>query len=313
MSKRPRPQVGDYTVGWICALPVELAAAEEMLDDIHDKLPQDVDDTNLYTLGRIGEHNVVIASLPAGHMGTNPAATLATNMKAKFRSVRIGLMVGIGGGVPNNESDVRLGDVVISQPQNQHGGVVQYDFGKTEEGGRSKRTGFLNSPPPFLLSALAKLRADHYRNPANVTRHLSIFDKLPSFSRKQAGLDVLFRSVYKHIGGIDCSGCSTEDVVQRSVRESQEPEIHYGTIASGNQVMKDGVTRDRLCAELGGVLTGYGYVLRRSRGDRGLVADPALYLFFESPLPTYYSHKKCSASPGRPGRPLPGHRKLLTL
>lgn len=97
MSKRPRPQVSDYTVGWICALPVELAAAEEMLDDVHDRLPQDVDDTNLYTLGRIGAHNVVIASLPAGQMGTNPAAALATNMKAKFRSVKIGIMVGIGG------------------------------------------------------------------------------------------------------------------------------------------------------------------------------------------------------------------------
>ncbi|KAF2189136.1 hypothetical protein K469DRAFT_502111, partial [Zopfia rhizophila CBS 207.26] len=34
----------------------------------------------------------------------------------------------------------------------------------------------------------------------------------------------------------------------------EEVTIHYGTIASGNQVMKDGVTRDRLNAELGGVL-----------------------------------------------------------
>jgi hypothetical protein len=30
--------------------------------------------------------------------------------------------------------------------------------------------------------------------------------------------------------------------------------VHYGTIASGNQVMKDGVTRDRLRSELGGIL-----------------------------------------------------------
>jgi nucleoside phosphorylase len=30
--------------------------------------------------------------------------------------------------------------------------------------------------------------------------------------------------------------------------------IHYGTIASGNQVIKDGISRDRLSAELGGVL-----------------------------------------------------------
>jgi nucleoside phosphorylase len=39
-------------------------------------------------------------------------------------------------------------------------------------------------------------------------------------------------------------------------REPRSPEImvHYGTIASGNQDMRDGVERDRVSAELGGVL-----------------------------------------------------------
>jgi nucleoside phosphorylase len=40
----------------------------------------------------------------------------------------------------------------------------------------------------------------------------------------------------------------------RTTREIQEVVVHYGTIASGNQVIKDGVTRDRLSLELGGVL-----------------------------------------------------------
>jgi nucleoside phosphorylase len=35
---------------------------------------------------------------------------------------------------------------------------------------------------------------------------------------------------------------------------NQEIVVHYGTIASGNQVMKDGVFRGRLSLELGGVL-----------------------------------------------------------
>ena len=30
--------------------------------------------------------------------------------------------------------------------------------------------------------------------------------------------------------------------------------VHYGTIASGNQVKRDGITRDRVSSELGGVL-----------------------------------------------------------
>jgi hypothetical protein len=51
----------DYTVGWVCALPVELAVAEEMLDEEHDTPEYDAHDTNIYTCGRISEHNVVIA------------------------------------------------------------------------------------------------------------------------------------------------------------------------------------------------------------------------------------------------------------
>ena len=86
----------------------------------HRSLPQDPSDTNIYTLGCMGEHNVVVACLPAGQTGNNSAAAVAVQMKSKFISIRFGLMVGIGGGVPSDEADVRLGDVVISQPYVQH-------------------------------------------------------------------------------------------------------------------------------------------------------------------------------------------------
>src|SRR5271170_8055176 len=61
-----RLRVQDYTVGLVCALPIELAAVTKMLDEEHHDLPRDDNDTNLYTLGHIGKHNVVIACLPAG-------------------------------------------------------------------------------------------------------------------------------------------------------------------------------------------------------------------------------------------------------
>src|SRR5215469_18619759 len=94
----------EYSVGWVCALPIELTAAQLMLDDGHEHLEQESHDTNVYTLGRIGEHNVVIACLPAGQTGNNSAAAVAVRMKLKFTSIRFGLMVGIGGGVPSKES-----------------------------------------------------------------------------------------------------------------------------------------------------------------------------------------------------------------
>jgi nucleoside phosphorylase len=119
--KRPALPAEAYTVGWICAIPIELAAAKEMLDEEHQALPQTANDTSLYTHGCIGEHNVVVACLPAGRMGTNSAATVVAQLKSHFVSVRFGLMVGIGGGVPSSEADIRLGDVVVSQPHMQHG------------------------------------------------------------------------------------------------------------------------------------------------------------------------------------------------
>jgi nucleoside phosphorylase len=243
----------DYTVGWVCALPIELAAAQEMLDEEHQGLPQDADDSNIYTLGRMGGHNVVIACLPAGQIGNHSAASVAVQMKLTFNAIRFGLMVGIGGGVPSAEHDVRLGDVIVSQPFKEHGGVVQYDFGKTTPG-KFIRTGFLNAPPTILLNAVASLRAKHIRQKASLMSHLSKLSSLPDFTRDTTGLDVLFEATYRHVGGAQCEQCNKDWVVKRPPRDLQDIVVHYGTIASGNQVMRDAMVRDRVSLELGGVL-----------------------------------------------------------
>ena len=253
MAKRRRLHREDYAMEWVCALPIELAAAQEMLDDEHEDLDQDANDTNIYTLGRIGEHNVVIACLPAGQPGTNSDAAVAGQLKSAFPSIRLGLMVGVGGGVPNNKADIRLGDVVVSQPYAEHGGVVQYDFGKATQDG-FKRTGFLNTPPTILLNAVTNLRANHIRGRSRLLEYASKLDKLSTFSRDKAGPDVLFEADYNHIGGDTCNRCSKEKVRKRPLHDSGEIAIHYGTIASGNLVMRDGATRDEVSKKLGRVL-----------------------------------------------------------
>jgi len=224
-----------------------------MLDEKYEDFDHDANDTNIYTLGRISEHNVVIACLPEGQTGTNSAAAVAVQMKSAFTSVRFGLMVGIGGGVPSAEEDIRLGDVVVSRPHKVHGGVVQYDFGKATPSG-FERTGFLNTPPTILLNVVAKLRANHLRGKSTLLEYASKLHSLPTFTREDAGPDVLFEGDYNHVGGAACEQCSKGRVVERQSRGNQEIVIHYGTIASGNQVMRDAAERDRVSAELGGVL-----------------------------------------------------------
>lgn len=83
-----RLQRDDFTVGWVCALPIELPAAQVMLNERHEDLPQSGDDANMYTLGRIGDHNVVLACLPAGQTGTISAAAVAMQMKSTFHAIR---------------------------------------------------------------------------------------------------------------------------------------------------------------------------------------------------------------------------------
>lgn len=136
-----------YTVGWI-------AAATALLDQRHgapDGFVQHCSDKNSYTWGRMGEHNVVIASLPAGVYGTTSAATTASNLLASLPQIRIGLLVGIGGGIaqPAKGQDIRLGDVAVGQPDGVFGGVMQYDLGKAKTSGPTSRalaTATLASP-----------------------------------------------------------------------------------------------------------------------------------------------------------------------
>lgn len=153
---------GQYTVGWICAIHTEYVAAKAMLDEEHGR-PQVLapNDTNSYTLGRVGAHNVVISALPDGEYGVGAAAIVAVNLVRTFQNVRVGFMVGIGGGVPSREHDIRLGDVVVGTPGSGYPGVFQYDFGKAVQGKGFQHTSCMNLPPKTVRAAINDIRADY--------------------------------------------------------------------------------------------------------------------------------------------------------
>ncbi|CAI0650516.1 unnamed protein product, partial [Colletotrichum noveboracense] len=255
----PTTTSDEYTVGWVCALPLEMAAAKGMLDQIHPDLPQqNPADHNNYILGEIQGHNVVIACLPAGTYGTTTAATVAKDLLRTFKSIRFGLLVGVGGGAPSRTHDIRLGDVVVSQPTGISGGAIQYDRGKTVQDGEFQRTGSLNSPPQVLLTALGRLQAEHMTEDSKIPQYLAeLVQKSPKRMKKRFSYhgpsnDCLFQAEYEHIGQDPaCDHCDQAHTVQWDARDDTEPLVHYGIIASGNQVIKHGKTRDRLARELG--------------------------------------------------------------
>jgi nucleoside phosphorylase len=241
-----------YTVGWICAIPVELEAAIAMLDSTHERLKyQPHYDTNHYHLGSIGDHMVVITCLPL--VGKVPAATTASYMHATFPYLRFRLMVGIGGAIPSAELDIRLGDIAVSKPSEKHGGVIEYDFGRWEVGG-FRSIGSMNRPPTLLLNVIPTMIS---------RRQLSkevFLDICKTFKNQEepdetwlypgAENDVLFQADYSHIGDREstCAACHGDKAkyVDRKSRPHEWPMIHYGTIASGDSVIKNTRIRDWL-------------------------------------------------------------------
>ncbi|PGH14217.1 hypothetical protein AJ79_03190 [Helicocarpus griseus UAMH5409] len=244
----PAFPIFNYSVGIVCALPKELFAVRVLFDETHqiESLGVPQEDTNHYVVGRICNHNVVALCLPSGTYGTNAAATAVTHLRQTFSKLQFCLLVGIGGGVPLSKNDIRLGDVVISRPTRTHGGVIQYDSGKTCDGDQFGRTGSLQAPPWFLMTAISSLESDPER-PAEPLREY--LDRIGSrdllYKSPGSAQDQLFEATYLHPEGQEtCSQCDKSRTVARPERPSNEPRIHYGLIASGNQVMKNAKLRD---------------------------------------------------------------------
>src|SRR4051794_18008423 len=129
-AQYPRPADRTaFEIAIICALRIESdaveAAFEEFWEDDGHRYDKAPGDPNSYTLGRIGYHNVVLAYMPG--MGKASSAAVAASFRASFPNIRLGLVVGVCGGVPQptvQDEEIFLGDVIIST------GVVQFDFGR---------------------------------------------------------------------------------------------------------------------------------------------------------------------------------------
>ncbi|KAL4804601.1 hypothetical protein BDV18DRAFT_161696 [Aspergillus unguis] len=244
----------DYTVAWVCALPIEAAAARAMLDKIHTR-PRWSTGPNAYEFGEINGHYVVIVLLPAGVYGTVAAAHVLSDMLSTFSRLRFALMVGIGGGVPSEQNDIRLGDVVVSKPGVKHSGVIQYAYGKAVQGGQFEQTGTLNKPPQILLTHINQLQAKHMGGKDVLQIVQQVLEKDPDTERSfspRYDTDYLFQASYHHASkNNDCGECDHQQLVNRDARDTRAPQVHYGLIASADNVMKDSETRDRLAREHG--------------------------------------------------------------
>ena len=249
----------DYAVGWICALPIEVAAAKATLDRVHDNLPPDrnSNDNINYILGSLQGHNVVVAYPNSGAYGKTSVADVATQLHASYTSVQFNLMVGIAGGVPDTKEDIRLGDVVVSKSTAGWPGVVQYDVNRERAEDQFVRGRALDQPTPLLLTAMGKSEIAAIFDESKMPWYISeIVQKDPiTFAHPGPEQDVLFEPNYDHATieseESGCSHCDPDRIRSRQPREVQNPIVHYGLIASSHHLMRHGATRDKFAHKHG--------------------------------------------------------------
>ena len=274
----------DFKIAIICAKQEESDAVEGLFDefwkDYIEGIPEE--DPTSYTMGRIGNHPVVLAFM--GRMGKKRAASLATSLNFSFPGIKLSLVVGICGGVPTITRDgenieVLLGDIIISTL------VVQYDSGYQMPNDffmRNTLESNLGPPNDQIQSFLAKMQGMKGRKELkDRTYHFlnELLEKEDFKAWKYPGADKdrLYEPDYRHkhqdasfcntcarctnkdheicesarSSSCDELGCNPNNLVPRNRLKVQKPQllIHFGRVASGDTVMKSGHHRDKIASE----------------------------------------------------------------
>ncbi|KJZ75140.1 hypothetical protein HIM_05626 [Hirsutella minnesotensis 3608] len=197
----------EFEVAIICALSLEYDAVihlfDEFWDEHDDHYGKSPGDLNIYTTGRVGRHNVVLALLP--QMGKAHAAGAAASMRSSYCNVKIALLVGVCGAVPRSQNvEILLGDVIISKT------VVQYDFGRRYPDrfiGKNTALDSLSRPNKRVRNLLAVLETDRGRD--RLEAHAAYFLQQLQAKAADSGRparygypgmakDELFESSYRH-------------------------------------------------------------------------------------------------------------------
>ncbi|EDN10995.1 predicted protein [Histoplasma mississippiense (nom. inval.)] len=183
----------------------------------------------------------------------------------------MGVQPKMGGGVPSYgppgaKSEIVLGDVVVSVPFRDYGGVVRYDFGAWIERGHLEMRGHINGPSPRLLETVKLLKEHHQAHGrANLPLYIQEMrtridrDERDKFEDPGALKDNLFVG-YDHPERFQDQPCEGHcDPRQSKNRESRgneasrpvdTPKIQYGNIASSNQLQISECMRENLQKKL---------------------------------------------------------------
>ncbi|CRL25265.1 Nucleoside phosphorylase [Penicillium camemberti] len=280
---RPRDLHG-FEIAIFCALRLEADAMIALFDDIWEQEGQykkGTGDTNTYTFGRIHEHPVVLVHMP--RMGKASASSVAASLRSSFPYIRVGFLVGICGGVPFSgcgKQEIILGDVLISTH------IVPFDFGRLYPHTFLRKNSLLDNlgrPSPEIGGFLSKLQGQAAQTGVKDSMRADLtLSEYPG-----TGKDKLFEAgyIHKHADttmrtvcaqcthskddvcaealNSSCAdlGCDLSRLVPRARIQTMNmkgysassycPAIHFGGLASGDQVIKSAFHRDHIAKQEG--------------------------------------------------------------
>ncbi|KAK6329983.1 hypothetical protein TWF718_003410 [Orbilia javanica] len=237
----------DYTIGLECDLQIEFWAVLHALDRIHRYQTGDE-----YALGEVGEHNVVVILLES------MTAESANSFSSKFTGIKFILRVGTGSGAPNQNNDIRLGDIVISQPAGSSTGHARYHQPRTPS--LTVPASAVSEPEsPALAAAVLEIRSiggvEIVTKILRTVSRIRDLDIVNLFAGPHERYDMLFEATYRHIEqfrstALSCTECDTFYTIPRLKRKNGLC-IHYGTIARGPWAVNEGLMRDYISIRTG--------------------------------------------------------------
>ena len=189
---------------------------------------------------------------------TNTAEGLISSLP----HVRFGLLIGTGTGIsghtfgPHGKTcsvrrGIRLGDVVVGVPNDINGGTVQ--FHADTEMQSLLWIPPLNSAPEVLHVTASALETREKNRAPKISNLLSealskLLRETSTDDHPATYTDHLFKAAYTHVGGSKFEDCAEKETIRPAPKV--EPEIHYGTIASGNRALKDAEYRDEIASKM---------------------------------------------------------------
>lgn len=272
----------DFQVAIISALPLEnnavLCSLDEHWDDANYVYGRAEGDPTQYRFGRCGGQPVVIVILHK--IGMEAATTAAQSLRMSFPSINLVLLVGVCGAVPwtpdEKKTEIVLGDVIVSEVLVQLDNIRQYPHGT-----QRRQDTIYDSPMKPSEEVIGLLQCLKTQAELNSLRK-KMMDNLGELLRKPAmdtscppvSEDKLFEPNYIHRHHSGCPECSTlKSVCNAALKSSCDAiscdgakliqrerllaqvngappshMIHFGSIGTGNVVMKSAEHRDE-CAK----------------------------------------------------------------